>query len=93
MWAGTFHSFGLELIQKWPSAVGRSPRLRTFDEAAQLELLEENLDVLTVSTMEEYESLSRRLFLENVNVKHFHTYVAMNCVKTGVSVPMPCGTN
>jgi DNA-binding Lrp family transcriptional regulator len=45
--------------------------------------------VLTVSTMEEYESLSRRLFLENTNVKHFHTYVAMNRVKTGVSVPMP----
>ena len=45
--------------------------------------------VLTVSTMEEYESLSRRLFLENTNVKHFQTYVAMNRVKTGVSVPMP----
>ena len=44
--------------------------------------------VLTVSTMEEYESLSRRLFLENKNVKHFHTYVAMNRVKTGVSVPV-----
>ena len=34
--------------------------------------------VLTVSTMEEYESLSRRLFLENTNVKHFQTFVAMN---------------
>ena len=45
--------------------------------------------VLTVSTMEEYESLSRRLFLENTNVKRFQTYVAMNRVKTGVSVPMP----
>jgi DNA helicase-2/ATP-dependent DNA helicase PcrA len=46
MWAGTFHSFGYELIQKWPSAVGRSPKVRTLDEAAQLELLEENLDKL-----------------------------------------------
>jgi Lrp/AsnC family leucine-responsive transcriptional regulator len=45
--------------------------------------------VLTVSTMEEYESLSRRLFLENTNVKHFQTFVATNRVKTGVSVPMP----
>ena len=45
--------------------------------------------VLTVSTMEEYESLSRRLFLGNTNVKHFQTFVAMNRVKTGVSVPMP----
>ncbi|MFX8512379.1 Lrp/AsnC ligand binding domain-containing protein, partial [Acinetobacter baumannii] len=32
--------------------------------------------VLTVSTMEEYEQLSRRLFLENPNVKHFNTFVA-----------------
>jgi len=45
--------------------------------------------VLTVPTMEEYERLSRRLFLENTNVKHFQTYVVMNRVKTGVSVPMP----
>lgn len=46
MWAGTFHSFGYELIQKWPSAVGRSPKVRILDEAAQLELLEDNLDKL-----------------------------------------------
>lgn len=46
MWAGTFHSFGYELIQKWPSAVGRSSKVRILDEAAQLELLEENLDKL-----------------------------------------------
>ena len=45
--------------------------------------------VLTVSSMEEFERLSRRLFLENSNVRHFHTYVVMNRVKTGVSVPLP----
>jgi DNA-binding Lrp family transcriptional regulator len=45
--------------------------------------------VLTVSTMEEYESLSRRLFLENPNVKHFNTYVSMNRVKVCLNVPMP----
>ena len=44
--------------------------------------------VLTVSTMEEYEQLSRRLFLENRNVKHFNTYVAMNRVKTSLRVPL-----
>lgn len=48
--------------------------------------------VLTVSTMEEYEQLSRRLFLENRNVKHFNTFVAMNRVKTGLRVPLrPAG--
>lgn len=40
--------------------------------------------VLTVSTMEEYEQLSRRLFLENKNVKHFSTFIAMNRVKTSL---------
>lgn len=45
--------------------------------------------VLTVATMEEYEVLSRRLFLENKNVKHFHTYVVMNRVKAGFTVPVP----
>ena len=44
--------------------------------------------VLTVSTMEEYEQLSRRLFLENRNVKHFNTFVAMNRVKTSLRVPL-----
>lgn len=44
--------------------------------------------VLTVSTMEEYEQLSRRLFLENKNVKHFSTFVAMNRVKTSLKVPL-----
>ena len=46
MWAGTFHGFGLELIQKWPSAVGRTAKVRVLDEAGQLELLEKNLDKL-----------------------------------------------
>jgi superfamily I DNA/RNA helicase/Zn-dependent peptidase ImmA (M78 family) len=46
MWAGTFHAFGLELIQKWPSGVGRTSKVRPLDEAGQLELLEEHLDEL-----------------------------------------------
>ncbi len=44
--------------------------------------------VLTVSTMEEYEQLSRRLFLENKNVKHFNTFVVMNRVKASLKVPL-----
>jgi DNA helicase-2/ATP-dependent DNA helicase PcrA len=46
MWAGTFHEFGLELIRKWPSALGRTAKVRVLDEAAQLEFLEKNLDKL-----------------------------------------------
>ena len=43
MWSGTFHSFGLELITKWPSSVGRTGTVRVLDEAGSLALLEDNL--------------------------------------------------
>ena len=43
MWAGTFHAFGLELITKWPSAIGRTSKVRVLDEAGSLALLEDNL--------------------------------------------------
>ena len=43
MWVGTFHAFGLELITKWPSAVGRTGDVTVLDEAGSLELLENNL--------------------------------------------------
>ena len=46
MWAGTFHAFGWELVQKWPSGVGRSGKVRILDEAGSLALLEEHLDEL-----------------------------------------------
>ena len=43
MWVGTFHAFGLELVSKWPSAVGRTGNVRVLDQAGSLALLEENL--------------------------------------------------
>ena len=43
MWVGTFHSFGLELVTKWPSGANRSSRFRVFDPTASLGLLEANL--------------------------------------------------
>lgn len=43
MWVGTFHSFGLEIITKWPSTIGRSDKVKILDEAAALKLLEDNL--------------------------------------------------
>ncbi len=46
MWVGTFHSFGLEIITKWPSAIGRSGKVKILDEAAALKLLEDNLEKL-----------------------------------------------
>jgi Lrp/AsnC family transcriptional regulator, leucine-responsive regulatory protein len=44
--------------------------------------------VVTVETMNDYEALTRRLFFENNNVKHFRTFVAMDRVKVGMSVPI-----
>lgn len=43
MWVGTFHQFGLELITRYPDRVGRTEKVRTLDEAAQLGILEDNL--------------------------------------------------
>jgi len=44
--------------------------------------------IVTVKTMNDYEALTRRLFFENSNVKHFRTFVAMDRVKVGMSVPL-----
>lgn len=46
MAVSTFHAFGLELILKWPSGVGRSTKVRVLDEAEALALLEQNLEEL-----------------------------------------------
>ena len=46
MWVGTFHAFGLELITKWPSSIGRTSRVRVLDQTGSLALLEANLDKL-----------------------------------------------
>jgi hypothetical protein len=39
MWVGTFHAFGLELIAKWPSALGKTGDVTVLDEAGSLALL------------------------------------------------------
>lgn len=42
--------------------------------------------IITVKTMKDYEALTRRLFFQNNNVKHFRTSVAMDRVKVGMSI-------
>ncbi|RVD55619.1 Lrp/AsnC family transcriptional regulator [Mesorhizobium sp. M2D.F.Ca.ET.185.01.1.1] len=44
--------------------------------------------VVTVATMADYETLTRRLFFANNNVKRFRTFVAMDRVKVGLEVPV-----
>ncbi|RWX81533.1 Lrp/AsnC family transcriptional regulator [Neorhizobium lilium] len=43
--------------------------------------------VIVVPAMAEYEALTRRLFFGNNNVKRFRTFVAMDRIKVGLSVP------
>jgi len=43
--------------------------------------------VIVVPTMTDYEALARRLFFGNNNVKKFRTFVAMDRVKVGLTVP------
>ena len=45
--------------------------------------------LIVVPSMKEYESLTRRLFFGNNNVKRFRTFVAMDRIKTGLEVPVP----
>lgn len=44
--------------------------------------------ILNVKSMADYESLTRRLFFENNNVKRFKTFVVMDRVKVGLSLPI-----
>jgi DNA-binding Lrp family transcriptional regulator len=44
--------------------------------------------VMLVPNMQAYETLTRRLFFGNNNVKRFRTLVAMDRVKVGLSVPL-----
>lgn len=44
--------------------------------------------VVTTRDMKEYEALTQRLFFGHHNVKRFRTYVVMDRVKAGVSVPV-----
>lgn len=46
MWVGTFHSFGRELVTKWPSRVGRTAKVRILDQTGSLGILEDNLTKL-----------------------------------------------
>jgi DNA-binding Lrp family transcriptional regulator len=44
--------------------------------------------IFTVTNMEHYNALTRRLFFTNNNVKRFKTFVTMSRVKVGLSVPI-----
>ncbi len=44
--------------------------------------------IITVTDMEEYDQLTRRLFFAGGNVRHFKTLVAMQRVKVTASLPL-----
>lgn len=44
--------------------------------------------IISVSDMAEYETLTRTLFFDGGNVKHFRTAVAMARVKVGLGIPL-----
>lgn len=49
--------------------------------------------ILTVTDMEHYNALTRRLFFTSNNVKRFKTFVAMSRVKASLSLPIGEGGN
>jgi Lrp/AsnC family leucine-responsive transcriptional regulator len=44
--------------------------------------------IITVPDMSTYEELTRKLFFSNSNVKKFRTFVTMDRVKVGLSIPI-----
>jgi Lrp/AsnC family leucine-responsive transcriptional regulator len=44
--------------------------------------------VLTAESMEDYVEFTNRFFVENPNVRRFHTSVVMDSVKVGLSIPI-----
>lgn len=44
--------------------------------------------VLTARDMADYEDLSRRLFMEDSNIRRFRTSVVMNRVKATLAIPL-----
>lgn len=44
--------------------------------------------IIITPSMVEYEKLTRRIFFSNDNIKKFRTTVAMNAVKTEMSIPI-----
>ncbi|MBR0900150.1 Lrp/AsnC family transcriptional regulator [Bradyrhizobium tropiciagri] len=45
--------------------------------------------VVTVGSMQEYEELTKRLFFENHNIKHFKSLVVMDRVKASMGLTLP----
>ncbi|HCC93613.1 Lrp/AsnC family transcriptional regulator [Empedobacter falsenii] len=45
--------------------------------------------IMVVKSMQEYESLIRKLFLSNSNIRRFKTFVNMHTVKAGLQIPLP----
>lgn len=44
--------------------------------------------VILVESMQDYEGLTRRIFYNNENIKHFKTTVTMNIIKAGLEIPV-----
>ncbi|WCS25705.1 Lrp/AsnC family transcriptional regulator [Methylobacterium sp. NMS14P] len=45
--------------------------------------------VITVASMQDYEKLTKKLFFENHNVKHFKTLVVMDRIKYSMNLTLP----
>ena len=69
MWVGTFHSFGLELVTKWPSALDRTTKVRILDQTGSLAFSKHNLDQASAALLS--ESLRAGLRARACSSRHF----------------------
>jgi Lrp/AsnC family transcriptional regulator, leucine-responsive regulatory protein len=82
----------VELISETPEQIDAAKR--SFEAAPEIQQCyyvtgeADFVLVILTGSMSEYEALARRLFFDNGNVRKFRTFVAMDRVKVGLSVPL-----
>lgn len=91
---GKFVTLIVEVIMERDKLIDVEAAKETFRNAPEVQqcyYVTGNADfmlVILVPSMHDYELVTHRLFFNNPNIKNFKTYVCMNLVKTGISLPI-----
>ncbi len=91
---GKFVTLIVEVIMERDKLIDVEEAKETFRNAPEVQqcyYVTGNADfmlVILVPSMHDYELVTHRLFFNNPNIKNFKTYVCMNLVKTGISLPI-----
>lgn len=72
-------------LSEFKSLMLRTPEvMQCYDVTGEADFIV----VITVRDMQEYEIISRRLFMENPNVRRYKTSLVVRRIKSGTTVPL-----